>query len=146
MGYVAQAIIARKFNTNFSLEIIPTYVTRNYVMFMDMNNLFSLGIGTRLKFTPRMAIVMDYFLPFRSQASKDYYEQQQNFDFYGPLGIGLEIETGGHVFNISFTNSTAILENQFIPSTSTTWTEGQFRWGFNIARTFTLFQKKDLKN
>ena len=138
MSYVAQVIIARKFNDRLSFAISPTYVRRNYVPFMDRNNTFALGMGGRLKFAPRMAIVADYFLNFRNEESKDYFLSQKDFRFYSPLGVGLEIETGGHVFNLIFTNATAILENQFIPNTSTTWTDGEFRWGFSISRTFTL--------
>lgn len=138
MSYVAQAIITRKFSDKLSLALSPTYVRRNYVSFHDMNNLFALGIGSRMKFSRRMALVVDYVFSFRSQESQDYFLEQQEFKFYNPLGIGLEIETGGHVFNLSFTNSTAILENQFIPGTSSSWADGEFRWGFSITRTFTL--------
>ena len=138
---VGQIIIARKFTDAFSLAVLPTYVRRNYVQFMDLNNLFALGFGGRFKFTPSMALVIDYFLPFRSKESKDYYLKERDFSFYHPLGIGLEIETGGHIFHLSFTNSTAVLENQFIPSTSSNWTSGAFRWGFSISRTFTLSKK-----
>jgi len=141
MSFVAQAIIARKFGNNFSFALSPTYVRRDYVSFMDMNNMFGLGLGGRLKVSHRMALVADYFLSFRSQESKNYFLQQKGFRFYNPLGVGLEVETGGHVFNFIFTNSTAILENQFIPSTSSSWIKGGFRWGFSISRTFTLFKK-----
>jgi len=144
MSFTAQVIIARKFSDNLSLVVSPTYIRRNFVTFMDMNNLFALGLGGRMKFNRRMAVVVDYFLSFRSQASKDYFFQQKGFRFYNPLGIGLEIETGGHVFNLIFTNSTAILENQFIPSTSSSWAKGGFRWGFSISRTFTLHKKSNL--
>jgi hypothetical protein len=142
MSYVAQAVIARKFSDNLSVALTPTYVRRNYVPFRDMNNLFALGIGGRMKVSKWMALVVDYFLSFRSEESKDYFLQQKEFKFYNPLGVGLEIETGGHVFNLSFTNSTAILENQFVPGTSSTWTDGEFRWGFSISRTFSLFKEK----
>ena len=138
MSYVAQVIVTRKFSDKLSLALSPTYVRRNYVSFQDMNNLFALGIGSRIKFSRRMALVVDYVISFRSQESQDYFLDQHEFEFYNPLGVGLEIETGGHVFNLSFTNSTAILENQFIPATSSSWTDGEFRWGFSITRTFTL--------
>jgi hypothetical protein len=138
MAYLAQAIIARKFNDQFSLAFLPTYLRRNFVPFMDMNNMFALGVGGRLKVNKSMAIVADYFYPFRSQESKNYFEDQKGFKFYNPLGIGFEIETGGHVFNVGFTNATAILDNQFIPSTSSSWTNGEFRWGFSITRTFSF--------
>lgn len=138
MNYLAQAILARKFNDHFSLALLPTYVRRNYVPFMDMNNMFAMGIGGRLKVNKSMAVVADYFYAFRSDESKRYFEDQKDFKFYNPLGIGFEIETGGHVFNVGFTNATALLDNQFIPSTSSSWTKGEFRWGFSITRTFSF--------
>jgi hypothetical protein len=143
LSFVTQAIITRKFSENLSLAILPTYVRRNYVAFMDMNNMFGLGIGGRMKVNHRMALIADYFVSFRSKESKDYFLhlKENGFKFYNPLGIGLEMETGGHVFNFIFTNSTAILENQFIPSTTSSWAKGEFRWGFSISRTFT-FNKK----
>ena len=141
MSYLAQMIIARKFSDNLSLALSPTYLRRNYVSYMDMNNLFALGIGGRMKVSPRMAVVIDYFLSFRSQSSKDYFRIEKDFRFYNPLGAGLEIETGGHVFNLSFMNSTAILENQFIPATSSSWGKGGFRWGFSITRTFRILDR-----
>jgi len=143
MSFITQTILARKFSDNLSLALLPTYVRRNYVSFMDKNNMFALGIGGRVKVSRWMAVVADYFIVFRDQDTKDYFLQQKDFRFYNPLGVGLEIETGGHVFNLSFTNSTAILENQFIPSTSSTWTKGGFRWGFSITRNFTLFNKSN---
>ncbi len=138
MSYVAQAVMSRKFSDNLSLAILPTYIRRNYVSYMDMNNLFALGVGGRIKVSRWMAVIVDYVIPFRKEDSKDYFREERDFRFYNPLAIGLEIETGGHVFNLSFTNATAILENQFVPSTSSTWTDGEFRWGFTITRTFSL--------
>ncbi|MBC9931166.1 DUF5777 family beta-barrel protein [Chitinophaga qingshengii] len=144
MSYVAQSIIARKFGDKLAFSLSPTYVHRNRVGYMDENNLFALGVGGRLKLSKRIGIVAEYFYPFRSQASRDYYKAQ-GITFYNPLGVGLEIETGGHVFHLNFTNSSAIQETQFIPETTTSWLQGQFRWGFNISRRFTLFGKKDWK-
>ena len=135
---VAQLIVARKFSENFSLEISPTYLRRNLVSVLEMKDMFAMGIGARVRVSRHMAVVADYFIPLRSSESTDYYKQQFGQDFYNALGVGLEIETGGHVFHINFTNSTSIMETQFIPSTTTSWAKGQFRWGFNLSRTFLL--------
>ncbi|MGX5818525.1 DUF5777 family beta-barrel protein [Chitinophaga lutea] len=137
MSYTAQAILSRKFGDKVSLAVLPTYIHRNRVGYQDMNDMLAVGLGGRLRFSRRLALVVDYFVPFRSQESKDFYKTQ-GVEFYNPLGVGLEIETGGHVFHVNFTNSTAILENQFIPETTTSWLQGQFRWGFNISRRFSL--------
>jgi len=138
LNLVGQLIIARKFGANLSLALHPTYIRRNTTADYDgEHDLFALGIGGRLKVSRRMALVMDYFLPFRSTASKGRYEDAIAA-LYNPLGIGLEIETGGHVFNLNFTNATAIQEMQYIPETTSSWTKGQFRWGFTISRRFSL--------
>lgn len=136
-SFAAQAIIARKINRNFSLAVLPSYLRRNFTGFRDAANLFALGIGARIKYSRRSAIVADYFLPFRNRADKAFFKQQ-GVTFYNPLSIGWEIETGGHVFHVLFTNATALLENQFIPYTTRSWTKGEFRMGFTIARTFNI--------
>ncbi|RBL93016.1 DUF5777 family beta-barrel protein [Chitinophaga flava] len=142
MSYVAQAIVSRKFGI-LSLTLSPTFVHRNRVGYMDMNNLFAMGVGGRLKLSKRVGLIAEYYYPFRSNDSKDYYKKSTSL--YNPLAVGVEIETGGHVFHINFTNATAIQETQFIPETTSSWLQGQYRWGFNISRRFTLFGKKDWK-
>lgn len=140
-SFMMQAIMARKFSDRFSLAVLPTYLLRNLVAYGDENSLFAMGMGFRLKVTRTMALIMDYFIPFRSNQSEEYFEQH-GIEFYNPLAIGWEIQTGGHVFTINFTNSTAIPGNQYIPYTTRSWSKGAFRWGFNISRTFTLGKKK----
>lgn len=143
LNVVGQLIIARKFGSNLSLALHPTYIRRNTTGYYDdKNDLFAMGIGGRLKVSRRMALVMDYFLPFRSAASKERYENAITA-LYNPLGVGLEIETGGHVFNLNFTNATAIQEMQYIPETTSSWGKGQFRWGFTISRRFSLGGKAE---
>lgn len=144
MNYVSQIIIARKFNSNFSFTLTPSYVHRNFTAFRDQNDLFAVGAGGRAKISKRMALVIDYYLPFRNKADKAYLEQTNGVKFYNPLGVGLEIETGGHVFHLNFTNATAIEEMQYLSQTTSSWLKGQYRWGFSIARRFS-FDKKDKK-
>jgi hypothetical protein len=140
VSFLGQVLIARKFSNKFSLQLTPTFVHTNYVINIDDNDIYALGISGRYKVTRKMALIADYFKVFRSTRSINAFKQNA-IDLYNPLGVGLEFETGGHVFDFTFTNSTALLENQFIPYTSTTWNSGQFRWGFNLSRTF-AFKKK----
>ncbi len=138
LSFNTQAIIVRKFNNNFSAAIIPTYIHRNLVAFGDQNSMFALGLGFRYKLTRRFGIVVDYGIPFRNKTTSDYLNLVGK-KYYNPLGVGLEIETGGHIFHVNFTNKEAMLEQQYLPTNSKTWSNGGFRWGFNISRTFTLF-------
>lgn len=142
MNYVSQMIIARKFNSNISFILSPTYVHRNFTAYRDQNPMFAVGIGGRAKLSKRMALVVDYFLPFRNKADRQYLEQVGATKFYNPLGLGLEMETGGHVFHLNFTNAAAIQEMQFIPQTTSSWLKGQYRWGFSISRRFSFNKNK----
>lgn len=138
--YVSQLLIARKFNNWFSLQIMPSYVHRNFIKQQlnsangkeDQNGLFSLGVGGRLKLTKRFALVADYFYNFSE------YQTKNPNAYYNPLGVGIEIETGGHVFHINYTNGAAILESSLLTTTQDTWTKGQIKLGFNISRWFAL--------
>lgn len=142
LSAVGQLILARKFSESFSLALEPTLIRRNLAPYNDPNNMLALGIGGRIKLNQHMAVVADYFIPFRPASTTSFYAQQYGIHFHNALGVGLEIETGGHVFHIDFTNATSIMENQFIPSTTSSWTNGGFRWGFNLTRTFTLGGKR----
>lgn len=137
MSYVTQAIIARRFSPGLSLELIPSWIHRNYVSYDDENDMFSLGVGARVKLTKRFALIADYYYNF-SKYRMDAVDAEGEKIYYDPLSIGVEIETGGHVFTINFTNSTGILENCYLPFTKQNWLDGEFRLGFNIARNFVI--------
>lgn len=138
LQYASQLLIARKFNSRFSLQIMPTFVHRNFIKQQlntnnnkeDVNGMFSLGIGGRIKLSKRFAVVADYFYNF-----SEYRTNNPNA-YYNPLGVGIEIETGGHVFHVNYTNGSAILESSLLTSTQDTWTKGQIKLGFNISRWF----------
>lgn len=133
LSYTYQILIARKFNQNFSLQLMPSFLHRNYVFEpTDTNDLLSIGVGGRLKLTQRFAILADYFYTFSE------FRRENNDLYKTPLGLGVEIETGGHVFHMFFTNNAGITENIFIPTTTSSWAKGEFKFGFTISRTFGL--------
>jgi hypothetical protein len=132
-NYIAQLIIARKFNSRISLEVLPTYNHRNYVFDKrDENDIFSLGGAARIRITRSTCLVADYFYNFSE------YRLNRTDSYYNPLGLGFEIETGGHVFSIMFTNSAGIIENEFIPYTTDSWSDGGIKLSFNISRNFRM--------
>lgn len=138
-NYFSQLIIASKINDWLSLEILPSYMYRNFIKqnintnnnAADVNGFFSLGIGGRIKLTHRLSFIADYFY----NATQFYTNNPKAFN---PLSLGFEIETGGHVFSLFFTNAGGLIENNFIPYTTDTWTKGQVKFGFCISRTFAL--------
>jgi Membrane bound beta barrel domain (DUF5777) len=133
VGSYFQLIVGRKFSNNFTLQISPTLVHRNVVAANDENDILALGFGARYKFTKRMAFVVDYSyvangLPKTTGAN--------------PLSLGVDIETGGHVFQLHFSNSTGMNERSFITETTNTWGSGEVRFGFNLSRIFDIKKSK----
>jgi len=139
LSYLFQAVLSRKFSNALSMEILPSYLVRSQAADpMDNNNLFSLGFAGRLKLSKRFSFVADYQLVNAFGRPDDLAETH-----YNPLGVGLEIETGGHIFSLNFMNSEYILENNFLPDTKKSWNHGGVRFGFTISRNFTLFKSKN---
>jgi uncharacterized beta barrel domain-containing protein DUF5777 len=133
-SYTWQLILARKFSSRVSIALLPTLVHRNFVFSSaEKNDMLALGGGGRFKITRSTSIVADYFYNF------DKLRKINNDNgFYNPLGVGFEIETGGHVFTLMFTNASGIIENDFIPNTTDSWSKGGFKLSFNISRNFRL--------
>jgi hypothetical protein len=139
LSYTAQLIIARKFGNVGSLELLPTYVHRNYVKTYinpengagETNGLFALGAAARIKLTKRSSILVEYFYTF-----SEFRKNNPTRPYYQPISIGYEIETGGHVFHMNFSNAVGIIENDFVVNSPDTWNLGGFKWGFNISRVF----------
>jgi len=130
MAFYNEIVIGRKFNEDFSLQISPIMVHRNLVpLASDSNDTYALGIGTRLKLSKRMAFVVDYHHIFFG-LDKTVYKD--------PLSVGIDIETGGHVFQLHFSNATGLNEKQFITGTTNGWLKGQIGFGFNLSRVFTI--------
>ena len=131
MAFTGQLLIARKFSDGLSLLIAPGYTHRNLVPFEDENGLFSMGAGARIQLSRVFGIITDVTVPFSSRRNTDN-------GFYPAIGLGLEIDTGGHLFQINFTNATGIMETDYIPYTTSSWLDGEFRLGFTISRVFNL--------
>lgn len=132
--YAHQILIARKFSDGLSIQLMPTLVHRNLVKTdSEKNDVFSFGIGFRQKLTKRTSFNVEYFYTFPNQLADG---------FQNPLSIGFDIETGGHVFQLHFTNSNAMIYKGFIGETLDSWSKGQIHFGFNLSRVFTLVKPK----
>lgn len=134
MAYYGQAIIGRKFSEALTLQLTPSVVHRNLVPTTnDPNDLFAVGVGGRLKLTRRISFNLDY-----------HYVVNPNEEagFHNPLSVGFDIETGGHVFQLHFTNSKGMNERAFLAATEYDWGNGDIFFGFNISRAFQIKKKK----
>jgi hypothetical protein len=134
MAYVAQLLIARKFSPGISLQLMPAFLHRAIVdQDIAVNGLFSLGVGGRVKITKSMALVGEYYARLNEKEESPYYNS---------IGFGVEFDTGGHVFQLVFTNSIGMVERAFLAETAGDFFEGDIRFGFNITRTFQIAGKK----
>ena len=138
LSYTAQLLVARKFSQGFSFQLSPTFVHRNLVVTeLDPNDLYAVGAGGRMKLTKRISLNAEYY--YVVNANNTYMSQP----VYNPLSVGIDIETGGHVFQIIFTNSLAMIEKGFVGETTGQWKHGDIHLGFNISRVFTLKKNKE---
>ncbi|MDA3929047.1 MAG: DUF5777 family beta-barrel protein [Prolixibacteraceae bacterium] len=128
MSYSAQLLIARKFNSNISVQLMPTYIHRNLVQTaLFPNDILAIGAGGRFKVSNWIALTFEYH---------HMLNEIEASNTTTPLSIGVDLETGGHVFQLFFTNTSAIYAAGYISETSDKWMDGNIRFGFNISRTF----------
>ena len=134
--FTNQIIIGRKFSEGFSAQLMPTFVHRNFVPnAQTSNDVFAIGAAGRAKLTKRVALNAEYYFVL-----PDQLDPNQNYK--NSLSIGFDIETGGHVFQLHFTNSRGMVENSFITETRSDWLKGDFSFGFNVSRVFTVYRPK----
>lgn len=131
LSYCFEIMIGRKFTPRFSFQLAPWFVHYNLVdNRSDKNDSYGLSGLFRLKFTKRAAITAEYAYRLNDYSVVNKY--------YDSMSIGYELETGGHVFQIHFTNSFGLVESQFFIFTDSKWNNAGIRLGFNISRVFTL--------
>ena len=128
-SYYLQVLAGRKFNNRFSAQFSPLFVFTNTPFNMKGDNeLFALGGGLRYKFSRRMAFTIDYHHPLGDLDSL----------YTSPLSVGVDIETGGHVFQLHFSNSVGMNERAYLTETTGAFFKGDIRFGFNLSRIFQL--------
>jgi Membrane bound beta barrel domain (DUF5777) len=139
LAYTAQLLVSRKFSDKLSLQIAPTFFHENTIEDInDSNNViilpnpqdnsqYMIGLGGRYKLTNRLSINADYGLHL-NRAKKSIYKN--------PLSIGMDLDTGGHIFQMHFTNAKAMHETGFMGRTSGDWGKSEIAFGFNLIRVF----------
>jgi hypothetical protein len=127
-AYVTQLLMSRKFSNKFSLELAPTFFHENFVIDDNQDNSqFAIGMGGRYKFAKRWSVNLDYAAHLNRSSTSPYNN---------PLSVGVDLETGGHVFQMHFTNSQQIHEVGFLGNTTGDWSKGDVFFGFNLLRVF----------
>ncbi len=126
--YTGQVLVAKKINPNLSFQFSPTFIHFNTIpQPNDANDMVALGFGTRVKISKRVSVNGEYYYnlnPFESIDTKN------------SIALGIDIETGGHIFQLVFTNAVSMLEKGFVTETTGGFFKGDIHFGFNISRAF----------
>ncbi len=128
LSYVHQLLIARKLSRNFSLQFSPTIFHYNAVKdSADSHDIIALGFGGRYKFTSSTSINFEWIPTYNNLS-----------EYTNSVSLGVDIETGGHVFQLMLTNSLGMNEKAFIAENRGTWDNNNIHLGFNITRRFSF--------
>ena len=126
--YAHELLISRKFNEKFSLEATPIYLHQNFVENdLQDNAQYVLGLGGRYKISKRVTINAEYHA---------HMNRVENSKYTNPISLGVDIETGGHVFQLHITNAQLMNESGYITNAAGNWSKGDVFFGFNIWRVF----------
>ena len=129
-AYTSQLIISKKLNNSLSLQVNPILVHKNlYDELTEQKNTYLLGAGARCKLSKRISLNLDY-------AARLNLPEAYDFTYHNPITLGLDIETGGHVFQLVLSNSQTMNDvAYFTTATGITGGKGIF-FGFNMYRVF----------
>ena len=138
--FLSQLLISNRISEKLSFQLTPSFIKRNYneerILFendvpvfttFDREYNYALGLGTSYKINKRTALNLEYF------ANLNRVENSSNAD---AISLGIDIETGGHVFQLIFSNTQSIDDVSVILDAEGDWTKRQIFFGFNILRIF----------
>jgi hypothetical protein len=130
LAFSTQLLVSRKVNNKFSVELGLINVYKNlYDDTLEQQNVFSVASGLRYKVAKRMSLNLEY-------AARVITSEIASDPYHNPLTLGLDIETGGHVFQLVFSNSQPMNDVAVFSGASGDWTKGKVYFGFNMYRTF----------
>ena len=140
---INQVLIAKKIN-NLSLQIMPSLMIHEYEGY-DKKLFSGVGAAARYLVGKRVAINVEYFARLRHNENGSQEFNRIFNENYNSLGLGIDIEAGGHVFQFHFSNTNTMNEQAFMFETDKTWEKGEICFGFNILREFSNNKKSEKK-
>jgi len=129
LSYHSELSLAYQLHKKVALQLGPGLLYRNLTNYEDDNLLFNLGSIAKIHLFKKVSLMLEHFWILNPN---DYRSNK----YTNPFGIGFEINTFAHVFQLNFMNSKGLGEGQFIPYSLSKWSNGEFRFGFTIARKF----------
>jgi hypothetical protein len=133
IAYVHMCVVARKFSERLSLALTPALTHRNLVSTnAEPHDILTFGIGGRFKISHRVSLNGECH-PFLSERPSEASTS---------LSLGVDIETGGHVFQLHLTNAPGMFEQAYLTEATGNWADGTLYFGFNLSRVFQLTERK----
>ena len=127
LSYNAAIHIAKTFK-KFGVQISPGFLKSGYLPVLNENkNIFILGLGSSFAISRKVSLNMEYL-----------YNSYKNTNNKNPLSIGVDIDTGGHLFQLVFGNTQAMFTQALHTQTTGNWEKGNLFFGFNLIREFNL--------
>jgi hypothetical protein len=137
LSYCAQVLLTKKVNDQLSFILSPSMVHYNLVPTgQTPNDIYAVGIGTSIKISRSIRFNAEYIPRLNGRDSPTRADGKATY--YDAIAFGIDIETGGHVFQLHFTNGQGLIEQQFIGRNSNPVNFSELRFGFNISRTFSF--------
>lgn len=128
LAYTTQLLISRKFSDRFSAQLTPIYIHKNlYDETTERENQFVLGMGGRYKLTKRLSVNLEY---------APRIDAPENTVYHDLLSFGLDIDTGGHIFQMVFSNCQTMNDVYVFSNATGKWNGGSLYFGFNLYRVF----------
>jgi len=122
-----QVHFATAFN-NFGFQLSPGYLKTGFSPLENRSfSFFNLGIGGSIKLSKKVSANIEYLYPFTNAIKNQH-----------PLSLGIDLDTGGHLFQLVLSNSQRMFEQAIYSQTTGDWTKGSLFFGFNLIREFHL--------
>jgi hypothetical protein len=126
LSYVNQLFIARNQGI-FSFQVSPLWLHSNFeARTVKTLDLFAIDLDGRIRLGEKFGLIAEY-IPVLTR---------EPFTGTNPFTVGLDINTGGHQFQLILSNSQGLNEKAITTNTTGSWTKGHIFFGFNLTRVF----------
>lgn len=133
VSYFHQLAIARKFGYYFSLQVTPSFMHFNLVDSSKdyVHDNFGVTVSGKVKISPQTSVIFEY-----TQGRLLSMPEDEEYQTKPGLGLGVEIATTSHSFQIFVSSYDGILPQDDIVYNLNDFTKAELVLGFNITRSW----------
>jgi hypothetical protein len=129
LTYFNEIMIARKITSKISLQVAGTYSYFNIIdSAYNEHAFYGASFAGRYKFSPQSSVIVDFDYLLNTSDIQEAVKPEPN------LGIGYEVSTGSHQFQIFVTTAQGIINQDFRLYNMNKFGDGDVVLGFNITR------------